>query len=135
MTTEQKNNHALILRTNGEFEIIEWPATDARGHLETLYRATESKAVDGIDISPTLTMWLNNPAPNANAPVNRAATILYALHREPHQHYHGTVVITGGADPQGETLGLTKDEVAALVEIHLMSIPVTVPGQRDRRNS
>ncbi|MEU3135280.1 hypothetical protein ABZ691_21070, partial [Streptomyces sp. NPDC006854] len=37
MTTEQKNNHALILRTNGEFEIIDWPTTGARGHLETLY--------------------------------------------------------------------------------------------------
>ncbi|MFF7492801.1 DUF3846 domain-containing protein [Streptomyces rubiginosohelvolus] len=135
MTTEQKNSHALILRTNGEFEIIDWPANGAREHLETLYRATDSRAVDGIDISPTLTMWLNNSAPNANAPVNRTATILYALHREPHQHYHGTTVFTGGADPHGLTRGLTKDEIAALVEIHLMSIPVTVPGQRDRRHS
>ncbi|MFE1486152.1 DUF3846 domain-containing protein [Streptomyces fimicarius] len=135
MTTEQKNSHALILRTNGEFEIIDWPACGDRGHLEMLYRATESNAVDGIDISPTLTMWLNNSAPNADAPVNRAATILYALHREPHQHYHGTAVITGGADKNGETLGLTKDEIAALVEFHLTFIPLRIPGQRDRRGN
>lgn len=135
MTTEQKNNHALILRTNGEFEIIDWPATGAREHLETLYRATESRAVDGIDVSPNLTMWLNNSAPNANAPVNRAATILYALHREPHQHYHGTVVLTGGSDRHGETLGLTNNEVASLIEFHLTFIPLRIPGQRDRRES
>ncbi|NUW05226.1 DUF3846 domain-containing protein [Streptomyces sp. CAI 127] len=135
MTTEQKKNHALILRTNGEFEIIDWPACGDRGHLEILYRATDSRAVDGIDISPTLTMWLNNAAPNANAPVNRTASILYALHREPHQLYHGTAVFTGGADPQGETRGLTKDEIASLVEMHLTFLPVTVPGMRDRRGS
>lgn len=135
MTTEQKNNHALILRTNGEFEIIDWPATGARGHLEILYRAIECDAVDAVDISPTLTMWLNDEGLITGAPVNRSATILYALHNEPTQHYAGNVVITGGTDRYGETLGLSKDEVAALVEMHLTFIPATVPGQRDRRDS
>ncbi|WP_445277424.1 DUF3846 domain-containing protein [Streptomyces sp. DSM 41033] len=135
MITEQKNKHALILRTDGEFEIIDWPATGARGHLETLYRAIDCHAVDAVDISPTLTMWLNDEGLITGAPVNRSATILYALHNEPTQHYVGNVVITGGTDRNGETLGLTKDEIAALVELHLTFIPVTVPGMRDRRGS
>ncbi|MEU3323892.1 DUF3846 domain-containing protein [Streptomyces sp. NPDC006785] len=134
MTTEQKNTHALILRTNGEFEIIDWPATGARGHLETLYCAIDCNAVDAVDISPTLTMWLNDEGLITGAPINRSATILYALHNEPTQHYVGNVVITGGTDRHGETLGLTKDEIASLVEMHL-TFTVTVPGQRDRRGS
>ncbi|MEU3071436.1 DUF3846 domain-containing protein [Streptomyces sp. NPDC006906] len=135
MTTEQKSNHALILRTNGEFEIIDWPATGARGHLETLYRAIDCNAVDAVDISSTLTMWLNDEGLITESLVNRSATILYALHNEPTQHYVGNVVITGGTDRHGETLGLTKDSIASLVEFHLTFIPVTVPGQRNRRSS
>ncbi|MET9097192.1 DUF3846 domain-containing protein [Streptomyces cyaneofuscatus] len=135
MTTTQENRHALILRTNGEFEIIDWPATGARSHLETLYRAIDCHAVDAVEISPTLTMWLNDEGVITGAPINRSATILYALHNEPTQHYVGNVVLTGGIDRHGETLGLTNDEIAALVEMHLTFIPVTVPGQRDRRES
>ncbi|MFD3641563.1 DUF3846 domain-containing protein [Streptomyces sp. NBUL23] len=135
MTTEQKKNHALILRTNGEFEIIDWPETGASVHLEILYRAIECHAVDVVDISPTLSMWLNDEGLLTGSPVNRTATILYALHNEPTQHYVGDVVVTGGTDRHGETLGLTKDEIASLVEMHLTFLPATIPAMRDRRDS
>ncbi|WP_127469616.1 DUF3846 domain-containing protein [Streptomyces sp. B27] len=130
MTTEQKNNHALILRTNGEFEIIDWPTN---GHLEILYRAIECDHVDAVTISPNLTMWIDDDGLNTGAPINRAATILYALHKEPHQHYVGNVVITGGADHRGDTLALTKDEIAALVEFHLtFTCGAPIPTQRTK---
>ncbi|MFG3142753.1 DUF3846 domain-containing protein [Streptomyces sp. NPDC048211] len=132
MTTELKKNHALILRTDGEFEIIDWPAD---GHLAILYRAIDCRNVDAVDISTTLTMWVDDEGLINGAPVNHGATILYALHKEPHQHYHGTTVITGGTGRHGETLGLSKDEIASLVEFHLTFIPLRIPGQRDRRAS
>ncbi|MEV7275291.1 DUF3846 domain-containing protein [Streptomyces bacillaris] len=124
------NDYALILRTNGEFEIIEWP-TD--GHLEILYRAIVCDRVDAVRISPKLTMWIDDEGLITEAPINRSATILYALHKEPHQHYVGNVVITGGADHEGETLGLTKDEIAALVEFHLtFACGTPIPYQRTK---
>ncbi|MFE3519683.1 DUF3846 domain-containing protein [Streptomyces sp. NPDC059166] len=131
MTTAQQNRYALILRTNGEFEILDWPTIGAGGHLEILYRAIDCQAVDAVDISPRLTMWLNDEGLMTDAPVNRPATILYAIHNEPHQHYVGNVVITGGTDPRGETLGLTNEDIAGLIEFHLTFLSVAVPGQRD----
>ncbi|MFC9035425.1 DUF3846 domain-containing protein [Streptomyces arboris] len=128
MTTEQKNNHALILRTNGEFEIIDWPKGN---HLPILYTGIGCTHVDAVDISPRLSMWIDDSGLINGSPVNRAATILYAIHQEPHQHYHGDVIITGGVDHEGETLGLTNDEIASLIEFHLTFTTVSVPGQRE----
>ncbi|WP_327713666.1 DUF3846 domain-containing protein (plasmid) [Streptomyces sp. NBC_00464] len=125
MTTPQRP-YALILRTNGSFQIIDWP-TD--GHLNIYYTEIGCTHVDAVDVSPTITMWLDDEGMINGSPVNRTATILYAMHREPHQHYHGNAVITGGTDRHGDTLGLTRDQVTSLVELHLMIGTVAVPAQ------
>ncbi|MEU8701679.1 DUF3846 domain-containing protein [Streptomyces sp. NPDC048680] len=126
MTSTQRP-HALILRTDGSFQAIDWP-TD--GHLNILYTGIGCTAVDAVDVSPTLTMWIDDEGLINGSPVNRPATILYAINKEPHQHYHGNVVITGGTDRHGETLGLTEDQVTSLVEFHLTFATAAVPAQR-----
>ncbi len=64
-------------------------------------------------------MWLDDEGMINEAGPNLGATRLYALHRQPHQLYYGHALFTGGADAEGNTLGLTSDEAAHLVEMHL----------------
>ncbi|MET8347344.1 DUF3846 domain-containing protein [Streptomyces microflavus] len=121
--------YALIIRTDGSFEVIDWPTEN---HLPILYKGIDCTHVDAVDISRRLTMWIDDSGLINGAPINRAATILYAIHKEPHQHYHGNVVITGGVDHEGETLGLTNDEIASLIEFHLTFTNVDIPSQRTK---
>ncbi|MFE6189147.1 DUF3846 domain-containing protein [Streptomyces sp. NPDC056465] len=125
MTTQ--HSHALLLRTDGSFELIDWP-TD--GQLNALYQVISCQNIDAVDITDQLTMWLDDEGAINGSPVNRAATLLYAAHRPPHQRYHGHAVITGGTDRHGNTLGLTQDQTAELVEFHLGNSGLKIPAQR-----
>ncbi|MCX4417790.1 DUF3846 domain-containing protein [[Kitasatospora] papulosa] len=125
--TDTQLPHALILRTDGSFEVIDWPAEN---HLPILYAGIGCTYVDAVDISPRLTMWIDDTGLINGALINRAATILYAIHQEPHQHYHGDVIITGGVDAEGETLGLTNDEITSIIEFHLAFTNAEIPMQR-----
>ncbi|MET8502885.1 DUF3846 domain-containing protein [Streptomyces microflavus] len=127
--TDTQHPHALIIRSDGSFEVIDWPTA---GTLQTLYTGMGCTNVDALTLSPRLTMWVDGEGLINGKPVNRAATILYAIHREPHQHYHGDVIITGGADHQGDTLGLKDDEIVSLIEFHLTFTNAEIPSQRTK---
>jgi len=79
------------------------------------------KAVDGwieaIDISADLTMWVNEEYLLRNELVlNPLATALFSSIGGT-QPIFGDVVITGGTDPEGETLGLAENDLADLKEL------------------
>ncbi|WLQ53921.1 DUF3846 domain-containing protein (plasmid) [Streptomyces poriferorum] len=120
---------AIRLEADGRFELIEWPTV---GTLQTLYTAIGCRAVDAVDISGDLTMWLDDEGMLTGLPVNVGATALYAAHKTPHQTYHGTAVITGGTDRHGDTLPLTTDQVMAIVEFHCTVGEATIPAQRTK---
>ncbi|MFD9545443.1 DUF3846 domain-containing protein [Streptomyces sp. NPDC060022] len=121
--------HALLLRTDGTFEVLDWP-TGSHAHLKTLYNAIGCHCVDAVDITPDLTMWLDDEGICVDSPVNVPATRLYAAHQTLHQHYYGHAVITGGTDRDGDTLGLTQEQVIALIETHLTGLYISIPTQR-----
>ncbi|MDX2922344.1 DUF3846 domain-containing protein [Streptomyces sp. NE06-03C] len=123
---------ALRIQTDGRFELIDWPQPGS-GTLNTLLAAIGCRAVDAVTISADLTMWVDDEGIVTGLPVNRGATALYAAHRPPHQAYHGTVVITGGANRDGDTLPLTTDQIATLLVLHLTAEDAHIPSQRDRR--
>ncbi|MFH8439308.1 DUF3846 domain-containing protein [Streptomyces sp. NPDC018007] len=129
MSDAQQDRFALVLRPDGVFKVIDWPKD---GHLPILYREIGCTAVDVVDLSRTLSMWLDDEGLINGSDANCAATILYALHHAPHQTYHGTVVLTGGTDRHGDTLGLTKDKVAELLEFHLTFSGARIPSQRTK---
>ncbi|MGP3749826.1 DUF3846 domain-containing protein [Streptomyces sp. IBSNAI001] len=104
-----------------------WPKEN---QLNTLYRAISCQNIDAVDITDQLTMWLDDEGLINGAPLNRAATLLYATHRPPHQHYHGRAVITGGTDRHGNTLGLTEGQLVQLIEFHLGNSGLKIPAQR-----
>lgn len=121
--------YALLLRTDGSFELLDWPQKKG---LQTLYAAIDCRTVDAVDLSDQLTMWIDDEGVINGSPVNRAATLLYAAHRPPHQHYYGHAVITGGTDRHGNTLGLTQDQATALIEFHLTQTNASIPTQRTK---
>lgn len=124
-TTNTAEKFALLLRTDGTFCLIDWPA---EGHLRLLYTAIDCDRVDAVRVTQKLTMWVDDEGMVNDSPANLSATHLYAHHHEPHQAYYGNAVFTGGADRHGNTLGLTPDQILELVEQHLTSI--FIPAQR-----
>ncbi|MFD3814339.1 DUF3846 domain-containing protein [Streptomyces rubiginosohelvolus] len=122
---------ALRIQADGRFELIDWPQPG--GTLNTLLAAIGCRTVDAVTVSTDLTMWVDDEGIVTGLPVNGGATALYAAHKPPHQTYHGTVVITGGADSNGDTLPLTTDQITALIEFHCFAGESFIPRQRDRR--
>lgn len=61
-----------------------------------------------------LTMWLNEEGKLDGLPENMAATWLWGRSYGATDVMVGNVVLSGGVDENGETLGLSDDQVAAL---------------------
>ncbi|MFI0243176.1 DUF6573 family protein [Streptomyces sp. NPDC016845] len=123
---------ALLVRTDGQFTLLDWPASDD-DQLKILYAACNCDHVDAVQITETLTMWLDDEGMINQAAMNPGATHLYSLYRPLHQGYYGHALFTGGADLEGNTLGLTKDEAAHLVEQYLTAGIPRIPAQRTAR--
>ncbi|MCX4673592.1 DUF3846 domain-containing protein [Streptomyces sp. NBC_01381] len=121
------NSFAVLIRTDGQFRVIDWPAT-SDDHDKILYTAIDCIRYDAVRITEALTMWVDDEGMFNGSRVNRSALRLYALHKPPHQPYHGHAVFTGGTDRHGNSLGLTSDEAAHLIELHLTAR--RIPEQR-----
>lgn len=125
--TRTTTGFALLIRTDGQFRLLDWPANGDQ-HLKILYAACDADHIDAVRITEALTMWVDDEGLINEVMPNVGATRLYALHRTPHQVYYGHALFTGGADAEGNTLGLSADEVAHLVEQHLTA--GRIPTQR-----
>jgi hypothetical protein len=69
---------------------------------------------DLVALTTRLDMWIDDSG-IYNHPVNPLATALARRHGFTWQPYHGPVLLTGGADEDGETLPLTMDGARALL--------------------
>ncbi|MFZ3562685.1 DUF3846 domain-containing protein [Streptomyces sp. BH097] len=127
MPTRTTTGFALLVRTDGQFRLLDWPANiDQRQKI--LYAACDCDHIEPVQITDHLTMWVDEEVTLNGSGVNWGATLLHALHRPSHQSYYGHALFTGGADAQGNTLGLTELEAASLVEMYLTA--GTIPAQR-----
>jgi hypothetical protein len=109
---------AIIVQPDGSYETIQ--CTDS---YQTIKHAVGGwlEAVSSTD--DTLTFWCNEEGKLKGLQPNPAATYLWwaaAPHMTKQDILVGPVVMTGGADPHGETLGLT-DEQVSLIEGYLCS--------------
>ncbi|MBO1332550.1 DUF3846 domain-containing protein [Streptomyces sp. VRA16 Mangrove soil] len=129
MPISTTTSFALLIRTDGRFRLLDWPATE-NDRLKLLYAALDCDHIDAAQITERLTLWVDDEGMLNDSPANPCATRLYALHRPAHQTYYGHALFTGGADAEGNTLGLTTDEAAHLVEMHLTA--GRIPAQRTR---
>ncbi|MFI1004946.1 DUF3846 domain-containing protein [Streptomyces galbus] len=118
---------ALVLRPDASFDVIEWNSTGDT--LSTLYREICCLSIAVVDLSPELSMWLDDEGMTKNRAVNIPALRIYALSAPIHQSYHGTAVFTGGPDARGDTKGLTLDQCHALLKLAGIDAP-TIPDPR-----
>ena len=83
--------------------------------------ATLRDAVGGyiecVALSDTLNMWVNEEGKLINLPPNFVATQLWSAVFGPTDIIVGDAIFTGGADDDGNTLGLTDSQVERLLAL------------------
>lgn len=107
---------ALAITTLGETSIIDL----ADGSLEKLQNAVGGY-VQAVDISEGVTMWCNEEGKLISLPHNPFGQafweIAFPISEFGRTDYIvGNIVITGGVDDEGDTLGLTSEEIETLLE-------------------
>lgn len=104
---------ALVIRTTGEVETVEFTESTA---LATLQEGVGGW-VQAIDLSDTLTLWVNEEGKLANLPHNLFGQVLWNDRFGYYTDYIvGDIVLTGGTDAEGSTLGLDDEQVESLSE-------------------
>ena len=84
-------------------------------HRQAVMRAViRCDRYDLVALTTRLDMWIDDEG-IYNHPVNKLATLLARRHGFNWQPYHGPVLLTGGADEDGDTLPLNEDMVRALL--------------------
>jgi len=104
---------AILITPEAGVVPIELPDTaDEHG---TVYRAVlRCRYFDVVALTSRLDMWIDDEGLYTH-PVNPIATALAQRHGFIWQPYHGPVLLTGGADADGNTLPLTEDQARALL--------------------
>ena len=107
---------ALAITTLGEATIIDL----TEGSLEKLQKAVGGY-VQAIDLCEGLTMWCNEEGKMMSLPHNPFGQAFWETAFPVSEfgrtdYIVGDIVLTGGADNEGDTLGLTSDEIEALLE-------------------
>lgn len=92
---------AVKLDTDGVATVVDLGENTLAG----FYEHIGCRLVDVVRIAPDLDMWIDDEGALVESPVvNPVATALAAAHGFRHQPYVGTVVFTGGADDEGDTV-------------------------------
>jgi hypothetical protein len=109
-TTKEANMKAYIVKVDGSREVVEFEKGESYDVL--------SKAVGGyiecVRLADNLDMWVNEEGKLVGLPVNEYGTLFYQEIHGATDIICGDVIFTGGADDEGETLGLSDDEIAGL---------------------
>lgn len=103
---------ALVVGTDHSLEVVDLGETS-----EETSKALNT-AVGGwyqaVDINPTLTLWCNEEGKIHGLPINTIATKVFQARFGAYDVIMGNVIFTGGADEEGETVGLTEDQMKQL---------------------
>lgn len=101
--------NALVIGVDKNVEIVDLDAPE--GSLKVLQKAVGGW-IEAVDISDTLTMWCNEEGKLLGMPTNAFATKLSAEVIQTNDWIAGDVVLTGGVDDEGDTVGLTEEQLA-----------------------
>ncbi|MCZ4098090.1 DUF3846 domain-containing protein [Streptomyces sp. H39-C1] len=103
---------ALLITPEADIIPIDLPGSDDR--LVVMRAVIRCERVDVVALTNRLDMWLDDEGVY-NHPVNKVATLLAMRFGFAWQEYHGPVLLTGGADSEGETVPLSKDGLLGLL--------------------
>ncbi|MFE6714042.1 DUF3846 domain-containing protein [Streptomyces sp. NPDC057695] len=106
---------SLLITPEAEVIPVNLPA-DSGDRLTFMYSLMRCNQVDVVALTDQVDMWLDDNGLYTQQ-VNPAATLLARRFGRTYQDYHGPVLLTGGADDEGETLPLDKDKMLAMLTI------------------
>ncbi|WP_189103422.1 DUF3846 domain-containing protein [Streptomyces kronopolitis] len=104
---------ALLITPEADFVQLDLPA-DSKIQQAVKRAVMRCDRYDVVALTNTLDMWIDDEG-LYNHPVNKVATAFAARFGFIWQNYHGPVLLTGGADVDGGTVPLTKDQVLAFL--------------------
>lgn len=98
---------ALHIKTTGQIRVVEFEN-------ETCYR-TLSDGVGGyiecVALSEEMDLWCNEDGKVNGLDINPLATRIFQHHFGTIDYIAGDAVLTGGIDDEGESLGLTDEQI------------------------
>ncbi|MFI1177812.1 DUF3846 domain-containing protein [Streptomyces melanogenes] len=112
-TTGDDPRFALIIQPTGLFRLLAWLPVSTPRH------ALCCDTARPVDLTTTLTLWVDEDAAAYGQQPNRAAHGLITLYRPTPLPYLGDVVLTGTPDTDGNPHGLSHTQALALVDLYL----------------
>ena len=106
---------AAIMSTDGVVQVV--PFVD--NQLKTLQTAVGGY-IEAIALDPNLIMWVNEDGKMTKLPFNQAATSILMKHGGK-DFIVGQVVFTGGNDSNGNTTGISEEQIQQLKTYAAMS--------------
>lgn len=101
---------ALQVTTENEFRVLDL----GESTLKTLQEGVGGY-IQPVDYGNELTMWVNEEGKLTGLPLNPTGTLWWASIFPNHLDYiMGDVVFTGGTDDEGDTIGLTDEQIETL---------------------
>lgn len=110
---------AVIIRTSGEKEVVTFTIGDSY----EMIRNAVNGWIECVRLSENEDLWCNENGLAEGLPLNPYATAIYCETFSANNPVVGDVIITGGADEEGETLGLSDELVEKWMAYSTMAIP------------
>lgn len=114
MSTKQ----VVVIETDGSVKVDQMPAG---GSAEYQYLNTAVAGwIQCVDLDEALegvTIWVNEEGKMEGLPYNALATLVWETSYGFTDVIVGNAVLTGGTDDDGETLGLTDEQVAKILAL------------------
>lgn len=102
---------AVVIGFDESIEVLDLDAE--QGSLKVLQDAVDGW-VQVVDLAPTLSIWVNEEGKMNGLPYNGIATAIYQDRFGAVDIIVGNAVLTGGTDDEGDTIGLTDEQVARI---------------------
>lgn len=112
-TASDDQRYALIIEPTGAFRLLTWLPISTPRH------ALCCDTARPVDLTTTLTLWVDEDAAAYGQKPNRAAHGLVTLYRPAPLPYLGDVVLTGTPDAEGNPAGLSHPQTLALIDLYL----------------
>ena len=113
---------AFVYRTDGTHELIEFE----RGNSLSIIQSAVNGYIQCVRLTNTLEMWVNENFIAEQLPLNILGSIFYKENFGKDMPILGNILFTGGADDEGETLGLPSKEIEYLFACAKTAEPVLI---------
>lgn len=107
-------HRALLVSTMNELKVVEFDVENeyktlsdgVGGYIECVRLPTTAE-----DLGSPIDMWVNEEGRIKGLPYNHFGSLLYTMNFRTDEPIVGDIVLTGGTDEEGNTLGLTDSQL------------------------